>query len=237
MSRIGRVFENALTRLGRRFGYKIERLPRHGLRKPISDHARLYVGCGEHNLPGYVGCDLRDLPNVSLVAKAWEVSTYCTNLQEIYSRHLLEHLTLLEVRTTLQDWHKALAPDGFIRLEVPNLDLMVAKWSDGHWSQDELDNKFSKARWGLAGLYGWQRECDPNQDSYSPNYWDVHKMGFNASSMKYFLGEAGFTDIEIWTEGFTQEQMQRRGVSPEDCNGCHLMATARKNANAKSLAA
>lgn len=237
MSRTSRYFNKTLTRLGRSLGYKIEPLPRHGLRQSIPDHARLYVGCGEHDKPGYVGCDLRDLPNVSLVAKAWEVSKYCTNLQEIYSRHLLEHLTLLEVQATLRDWHAALASDGFIRLEVPNLDSMVAKWSHAHWSQDHLEDKFSDARWGLAGLYGWQRECDPNQDSYSPNYWDVHKIGFNESSMRYFLSEAGFQDIEIWSEGFTQEQMERRGVSPEACNDCHLMATARKTANANSLAA
>jgi glycosyltransferase EpsH len=36
-----------------------------------------------------------------------------------------------------------------------------------------VDAKYA-ASYGLAGIYGWQRGCDPKAENYSPVYWDVH---------------------------------------------------------------
>jgi predicted SAM-dependent methyltransferase len=215
------------------FGFRLEREYRPVVAEAIPRGARLYVGCGEQQLEGYYGCDLRPLDSVALACKAWDVSTHCRELAEIYSRHMLEHLTFAEARLTLRDWYSALADDGLLRIEVPNLAFAIGQWQRATWSEEALQDRYSDARWGFAGFFGWQRECDPEENSYNTTYWDVHKSGYTSASMQFFLEEAGFQDIEIHFEGFTEKQNRRRNLAPIRSQGCHLIATAHKTSVAQ----
>lgn len=231
------VVERISKRIAAAFGYRLEKLPVTGLQKWIPPGAKLHVGCGEQDLPSYLGCDLRPLAHVHWVCKAWEVSQYCGNLSEIYSRHMLEHLTRAEAQLTLQDWHRALAPDGLLRIEVPNMAFHIAQWLRAKWDEENLAVNFSDTRWGFAGFYGWQRECDPRSADYNCTYWDVHKSGYTPQSMQYFLNEAGFQEITIRLEGFSEEQRQRLNLAVHAADECHLVAVARKAPAIKRLAA
>lgn len=218
-------------------GYKLEPIQQSYLRRPIPEGSKLYLGCGEDQIDGYIGCDLRPLDHVALACKAWEVSKFCTGLSEIYSRHMLEHLTLAESQLTLQDWHQALRPGGEVRIEVPNLEFALEQWRRAKWNQAEIDHRYSDATWGFAGLFGWQRECDPLADNYNTSYWDVHKSGYTAESIQFYLQQAGFDHIRIQFAGFTPEQLKRRNMAEGSTDNCHLIATAQKPACATKLAA
>lgn len=220
-----------------KFGYRLEPLQKPLLRRPIPAGEKLYVGCGEHDLEGYIGCDLRQLRHVQLVCRAWEVSEFCGDLAEIYSRHMMEHLTFDQARLTLQDWHRALGPGGTVRIEVPNIEFAINQWQHAQWSEESLSYKFSDARWGFAGFFGWQRECNPEDSDYNQTYWDVHKSGYSGDSMRFFLQQAGFEGVELRYEGFTDEQNRRRNLAPDASHGCHLIATARKSVLSQKLAA
>jgi len=211
-----------------RIGYRLVRVYAPRLKNPIPAGSKLHVGCGEQDIEGYVGCDLRSLDHVQLVCRAWEVSEHCRDLSEIYSRHMLEHLTFAESRLTLRDWYRALAPSGLVKIEVPNLAFAIRQWERASWDAETLENKFSDARWGFAGFFGWQRECDPESPEYNQSYWDVHKSGYTVDSMKFFLAEAGFEHIEINLEGFTAKQIRRRNLAANASDECHLIATARR---------
>lgn len=219
------------------FGYRLERVYRPIVKKAVPRGARLYVGCGEQQIEGYYGCDLRPLEHVALACQAWDVSTHCRELSEIYSRHMLEHLTFAEARLTLRDWYAALADDGVLKIEVPNIAFAIGQWQRATWSKEALQDRYSDARWGFAGLFGWQRECDPEEEGYNTSYWDVHKSGYTGESMHFFLEEAGFQDVEIQFEGFTEKQNRRRNLDPDRSNGCHLIATAHKTPVAHCCAA
>ena len=52
---------------------------------------------------------------------------------------------------------------------------------------------------GVAGLYGWQRECDINNKDIITRYWDVHKSGYNKEIMYFYLNRNEFVDIDIKT--------------------------------------
>lgn len=54
---------------------------------------KIYMGCGYDYKDGYVGCDVRKTKTAKIICKAWELSKYCKNVNEIYSRHMVEHLT------------------------------------------------------------------------------------------------------------------------------------------------
>jgi predicted SAM-dependent methyltransferase len=226
-----------LVAVADRLDYHVEPKLRCGLRRPVPSGAKLYVGCGEDEQAGYLGCDLRPLEHVALVCRAWEVSTYCTGLSEIYTRHMLEHLSWDEAQVTLRDWHRALHENGTLRIEVPNIRFAIDQWLRAAWSEEALENRFSDARWGFAGLFGWQRECNPASADYNATYWDAHKSGYDEHLLRFLLQRNGFEQIRIWTEGFTEKQMRRRKLPPGASDGCHLMATAVKAPAAAAQAA
>jgi 2-polyprenyl-3-methyl-5-hydroxy-6-metoxy-1,4-benzoquinol methylase len=178
----------------------VRRLTPKQYRRPLVRGGKVYVGCGDKRREGYLGCDIRALPTVDLVSKAWQLSWYCRDLEEIYSRHMLEHLTYGEVEVTLDDWFQALAMGGRVHLVVPNLDFHIAQWFRAEWTESSLAERQSDARWSLAGFYGWQRECDPRQRDYTDSYWDVHKSGYNEKLMRFLLARAGYSNIRIWRE-------------------------------------
>lgn len=180
-------------------------------RGTVPPGARLYVGCGDDRREGYVGCDVRAGRAVALVCKAWKVSRYGRQLAEIYSRHMLEHLTFREAVAALDDWYEALAVGGRLHLIVPNLDFHIRQWLRAEWSEEALREKTSDARWGLAGLFGWQRQCDPSTADYDGSYWDVHKSGYNDRLLSFLLTRVGFSHVVVRVE-----------------DGCHLAAEATK---------
>lgn len=73
---------------------------------------KIYMGCGDDYKEGYIGCDIRKTKTSKIICKAWELSKHIKNLEEIYSRHMVEHLTYTEFNETLKDWNKALLGGG-----------------------------------------------------------------------------------------------------------------------------
>ena len=176
----------------------------------------IYVGCGDKTRDDFLGCDIRPLPNVKIVCPAWDVSNHCQDLNRIYSRHMVEHLTFAEAKKTFSDWFAALALGGEIEIEVPNMRFHIDQWLKADWTEEALNDRKSDARWGFAGFYGWQRECDPDDHSYNQSYWDVHKSGYDEKLLRFMLEAAGFVDVEIriendWNLIGTGSKIIRRG--------------------------
>ena len=73
---------------------------------------KIYIGYGDDYKDSYVGCDVRKTKTAKIICNAWELSKYCKNVNEIYSRHMVEHLTYTKFNETLKDWHKALNGGG-----------------------------------------------------------------------------------------------------------------------------
>lgn len=182
-------------------GFELRRIRKEqavkGALRPIPEGSKIYIGCGEDRREGYYGCDLRALPTVDIVCKAWEISRHVKDAAEIYARHMLEHLTLAEVQCTLDNWFSALAIGGKICIIVPNLEYHIKQWNKAIWDSEALINTQSDARYGFAGFYGWQRECDPRVSNYNTTYWDVHKSGYGIKNLEYLLKKAGFSHVHI----------------------------------------
>ncbi len=234
---MGGRFETILVAIGRKCGYQIEPLYRPVLKNNIPAGSKLHVGCGDQLVEGYVHCDLRPLPHVDLACRAWEVSRFATGLNEIYSRHMLEHLTYAEAVLTLRDWHQALSPNGLLRIEVPNIRFAIQQWLRAKWSKEALENRYSDARWGFAGFFGWQRECDPSSIEYNQSYWDVHKSGYDENILRFLLDQAGFEKIQVSLDGFSAAQLRRRKLAPHASDQCHLVALGWKRSEAERAAA
>jgi predicted SAM-dependent methyltransferase len=158
------------------------------------------VGCGEHPREGFVGCDIRKTKGVESACKARNLSDKCLDVEEIYSHHTLEHLTMFEFELALKDWRRALAPAGQLTIVVPSLDFHCHQWLRANWNETSWSQPDSDARHAFAGFYGWQRKTDAppgvnRAEEPDTRYWDVHKSGFSAASLEFFLKRAGFSNI------------------------------------------
>lgn len=164
----------------------------------LNKNAKIYVGCGNDKKEGYIGCDIRQTENCEVVCKAWEVSKNFIDAKEIYSRHMLEHLTFSQLELTLTDWHKCLQSGGSIHLIVPNIDYHIEQWKKAKWDEENWKEQWSDARWSAAGFWGWQNECavEDTSNINETTFWDVHKSGHNIKSITFFLSRAGFSDIK-----------------------------------------
>lgn len=171
----------------------------------------IYIGCGEDIREGFMHADIRKFDHVDYVCKAWELSIHIQDVNHIYSRHMLEHLTNMEAIHTLSDWFKVLKKKGSIRIIVPDMDFHAKQWLEAEWNEEFENDKWSDASHSFASIYGWQEECDPFEEVYNQSYWSVHKSGYNKKRMKFLLKKIGFKNIEIETK-----------------NKWHLVATAER---------
>lgn len=161
---------------------------------------KIYVGAGNDRRDGFIHTDVRALPGIDIICPAWELSSNIHNVDEIYSRHMLEHLTTMEADCALRDWYEALKVGGSIHVIVPDMDYHAQQWLSAEWSEDTLCNPKSDARHAFAGFWGWQDECNPNLKDYNTSYWDVHKSGYNKRRLEFLLGRIGFSNIEVYVE-------------------------------------
>nr|VFJ94294.1 MAG: Methyltransferase domain-containing protein [Candidatus Kentron sp. H]VFJ94838.1 MAG: Methyltransferase domain-containing protein [Candidatus Kentron sp. H]VFK01303.1 MAG: Methyltransferase domain-containing protein [Candidatus Kentron sp. H] len=182
--------------LKERVAFFLQRITRY-LLKPDWDNfqpgyadRRIYVGCGKKRLGGYVHCDVRSLPGVEIVCQAWDLDRYVQGAQEVYSRHMLEHLQFAKVEEFLSAAYRSLKMGGSVKVIVPDMDYHINQWQAAVWRSKQLNNNRSNARHACAGFWGWQGEKPDDAP-----FWDTHKSGFNAASLRYFLGKAGFSKI------------------------------------------
>lgn len=158
---------------------------------------KIYVGCGKDREEGFIHIDKRALDGVDYIKDAWDIFPEIKDVDEIYSRHMLEHLTSMEADFALRNWFKALKVGGRVHIIVPNLDYHCEQWLKAEWNESSLHDKWSDARYGFAGLYGWQKQCDPTKDNYEQSYWDVHKSGYNEKRIRFLLERIGYDSIDI----------------------------------------
>jgi hypothetical protein len=137
-------------------------------------------GCGETpSKPGYLTCDIRHLPGIDFVCAAWDIDNLVDHdsVDHVYSRHFLEHLTYRQSNLMLSAWFRILKSGGVCEIIVPNMTFHIKQWID------RSDAK--EFRHAQAGFWGWQRG-DINDT------WDIHKSGYDRSSMENLLTEHGF---------------------------------------------
>jgi predicted SAM-dependent methyltransferase len=144
------------------------------------EELNIEFGCGE--LPRqstYKTCDIRNLPGIDYVCKAWEIDKLVAenSVDNVYSRHFFEHLTFAQGELVLTVWHKILKPKGKVLMLLPDMNFHINNLIAG------VDIEFQ-----LRGLFGWQRGA-------IDDLWDVHKSGYSNESLKKAFEDAGFVNF------------------------------------------
>jgi predicted SAM-dependent methyltransferase len=125
-------------------------------------------------------------------------------VDEIYSRHMLEHLDPNDARRALRAWAHVLRPGGLLHLIMPDLEFHCRQFLG--LTRSDFPDQHDHA---MAGFFGWRCE-DRGGDRE-----DAHRWGYTFDSLARELAAASFIQIERVTAG-------------PDSAPWHLNVTARK---------
>ncbi len=158
---------------------------------------KLHLGCGKRRIPGFVNVDIDPRNEPDVVADCFDERfslDYFSRTFDwqgpqadiIYACHVLEHCGRHEYKAVLRQWHGLLKPGGTLRLAVPDLGVVMARYGDNEDGNQNLDEI-------LGLLYGGQR-----------NEHDYHKMGWDFFTLKRDLGAAGFVNVREYDRDKTE---------------------------------
>ncbi|HZF08091.1 MAG TPA: hypothetical protein VFE33_04800, partial [Thermoanaerobaculia bacterium] len=143
----------------------------------------LHVGCGRSPLPGWVNIDLQPLPGVDVVADVTRGLEF-TDCRAVFAEHFLEHLAVEQALDFLLEAHRALGPDGWLRLSTPNLEWVLAAVYDRRFSRE------GRMRSALAvnrGFYAWG-----------------HRFLWDRCLLEEALAAGGFSPLRWCTHGVSE---------------------------------
>ncbi len=158
------------------------------MEKPL----RLHIGCGRKHFNSYVNIDKCRTSATDVVTEAWNLHGPAQNyddgtIDEIYTSHMIEHLTPFEFQMALREWHRVLKLGGKLQIQCPNFELYVREWLEGDYGW--------RTGWGITNIFGWS-DRGPGM---------MHKTGFTKESLEAITFKAGFA-TKICRIGETRPQ-------------------------------
>lgn len=127
------------------------------------------------------------------------------SMDAVYTTHTLEHLYPLEVKKTLEEYARVLAPEGFLVLGVPDLQAAAQEIAEGRL----LEPVYQSTEGPISAIdivYGWRGYWAlPDRHGFM-----IHKTGFTLPVLKQCAVLSGFMSVfgtrhaaryEIWIVG------------------------------------
>ena len=142
---------------------------------------RLNLGCGHIPKEDYLNVDSRALPDVDIVADISSLPFGPSEVDEIFSSHVLEHFPQEQLRRQLLPyWTSLLKKGGVFVAIVPDADAMIQEYAKG----DYLYNNLREVLFGAQDYDG-----------------DFHFNMFVPEQMKDLFIEAGLSNFEVIVRG------------------------------------
>jgi hypothetical protein len=133
-------------------------------------------------LPGWINVDLLRWPEVDHAIDVTKSFPFA-DLELVFAEHFIEHLTITEALDFLARCHRALGPDGRLRISTPNLE-----WVWQHLDPRRVDGpasvKIEASLHANRAFYGWG-----------------HRFIWNAELLSEALRCSGFGQIEVCRYG------------------------------------
>jgi len=155
----------------------------------IRDSSRvgLNLGAGSQLIPDLINCDLYN-PKAEMKLDITNLNAFEDgSVDLIESHHAIEHLGFAEVSTALTEWHRVLAPYGFLVITTPNLTYIAYHWLKLKILSLFID-KTKDLDYAVKMLVGSQEH---------PGMY--HKSVYDGSIMRRLLPKFGFKVEFIYT--------------------------------------
>jgi SAM-dependent methyltransferase len=107
---------------------------------------RLHLGCGSVRREGYVNLDKYPTKGADRVMPADRLYYGDASVDEIYTSHMIEHLSPEELESAVREWKRVLKPGGKITVRCPNFEVYLREWLAG-------DEEY-RLGWGRINIFG-----------------------------------------------------------------------------------
>ncbi len=134
-------------------------------------HISLNLGCGDHPIAGVLNYDLHS-PHADVRADIVDLEYADGSVAFIETHHMIEHLSIHEVRPALAEWSRVLEPGGHLAITCPDMEQVIELWKDSSKTLDSYEMKMLFGSQEHPGMY--------------------HKCGFCATSLSSLLNTSGF---------------------------------------------
>lgn len=166
---------------------------------------KLHVGTGRNYLPGWVNIDIFSSVRADVYADMTALPFDRGSVETIYACHVLEHAHRHMIIATLTHWRDLLAPEGTLRIAVPDF-AACCEWYRRTGNLNDIT--------GL--LYGGQNHPKNN-----------HFITFDEATLCEALTKAGFSKISRWDWRHTEhaqfdDYSQAYLPSMDKDNGHHM---------------
>lgn len=152
----------------------------------MSSLVKLNIGCADVSMDGYVNIDTRPTKVTHIVSEAQDIHQHFaeSSVDEIYTRHMLEHLDPNEGRDAMKSWHRVLKPNGLLHVICPDLTFHCMQFLG--MAKSTMKNQNDHA---MAGFFGWRDE------SRGGSAEDAHRWGYTGDTLHELMVTHGFVNI------------------------------------------
>jgi predicted SAM-dependent methyltransferase len=146
----------------------------------MAESLKLHIGCGKRFIPGFVHIDQVVFPHVDHVQDIKRLPSFADNSASlIYACQVIEYFDREEVVGVLSEWLRVLAPNGVLRLSVPNFTVISRLYQAGF-----------KLELFLGTLYG---RIPDGKGGFA-----YHRTTYDERSLRDLLSELGFKETRLW---------------------------------------
>jgi ubiquinone/menaquinone biosynthesis C-methylase UbiE len=157
---------------------------------------RLEVGSGGNPRDGYIHLDIDPkAKHLEIHSSTSTIPLKNNSVSELLSINMLEHIEWTQVKKTLKEWARVVAPGGIIKIHVPDLEWLIVFFNDnkGTWKKNVGAQPLNAAedKWEYMNHYVMSTN----------NPYNMHRSVFTEKMLCNLLAEVGFKSFKrIQTE-------------------------------------
>ena len=144
---------------------------------------KLHLGSGSSHLKGYINIDKYNT-SADRIMDACKLNYPDNSVDEIFTSHMVEHLTYSEFMDALREWRRVLRENGTLIIRCPNFERHLRDWLNTDYKK-----RWCKNNEGVNVILGFQDR--------GPGY--PNRNIFTVRRLKDLVSQGGFKILECHT--------------------------------------
>jgi SAM-dependent methyltransferase len=157
-----------------------------------SRELKVHVGCGGHELPGWINVDNHPAPLA--INLDWGLPLPTGSARYVFVAHLLEHLFHpAQSSRLLAEIRRVLAPGGVVRIVVPDIEKHLRAYANGDeafFAERRRQRRLPVELTSLETLLPYA-----GAGATPDALFEQHKFGYDFATLARALERAGFVDV------------------------------------------